>query len=338
MRHQSLFSPILLLIPLFLQGQAVTKTREALDYFEKSGVAISKKCIRALAEINIHPESSKSWHQLSNIRQDLHHQKEHFHKKEVSSNELVLRTEFSRFLSEAEAILVQYSEWKEAWITDSLSVLRQRLLKDVNSLTIASLRLEQEVAIFCIENRLTKPEDGSRIGKFFREGQQRFNYLNSIQDILLSVADREKHCLNNFIPDSLASAEKRRLEFAELTSAHNLKLKSLPGCCGDRQVKAAALNSLRLFAIEAKNELLHLEKFIQDEEEFIQHHQKTKEKQPESQAEKEAYRNAVRKYNADIKAANELVRNLEKNREEHLSAYRIAQLDLFENWLTTFPE
>jgi len=338
MRFQSLLSLILLFIPLFSRGQAVTKTREALDYFEKNGVAVSKKCIRALAEINIHPESSKSWHQLSNTRQNLHHQKEHFHKKELSSNELVLRTEYSRFLGDAESILGPYSAWNEAWIPDSLSALRQKLLKDVNSLANAALRLEQEVAIFCIENRLTKPEDGSRIGKLFREGQQRFNYLNSIQDILLSVADREKHCLNTLISDSLANAEKRRLELAELTSAHNLKLKSLPGCCGDRQVKAAALNSLRLFAIEAKNELLHLQKFIQAEEEFIQHHQKTKEKQPESQTEKEAYRNAVRKYNADIKAANELVRNLEKTREEHMSAYRIAQLDLVESWLTTFPE
>lgn len=338
MRLQFLLPLFYMLIPFLAEGQAVSKTREALAYFESDNLAMSKRCLRVLSDFVIHSDLEHNRNHLESFTNEVQHQIQHFQKKELPNNEFALRTEYSRFLNGLHDFAQTCKSLTESSDSQDLLKLRQRMLQGFHSAEQAAIRLEQEVAIFCIENRLDKPEDGSRTGKLIREGKQRLAYLVSIQELLLPVIAFEQHCLNNFTPDSISNAEKRRLEFADLVSENNLKLKNLPACCGDRQVKASALNSFRLFAIEAKNDLQHLEKFIEAEEEFIQHHQLTKGKVPENPAEKEAYRNAVRKYNADIRAANELVRQLDKIREEHLNAYHSAQKELMDTWLTAFPE
>ena len=327
-----------LLAPLLSTAQAVTKTREALLFFETNNLAISKKCLKVLSDFVIHSDPLHYQNKLESSRHELHQQIQHFHKKELPKNEDALKSEYSRFLNDLDEFAAKLKNIAAAANPGDVLQLRQQMLRDFQYAEQAAIRLEQEVAIFCIENRLNKPEDGSRTGKLFREARQRLAYLIGIQELLLPVISFEQHCVNNFIPDSLCSAEKRRIEFAALVSENNIKLKNLPACCGDRQVKAAALNSFRLLAIEAKNDLLHLEKFIHAEQEFVLHHQQTKGKIPENPAEKDAYRDAVRKYNADIKAANDLVRQLEKTREEHLNAYYSAQKELMETWLTAFPE
>lgn len=329
---------IFLLYPLLSEGQAVSRTREALSYFETNNLAVSKKCLRILSDFIIHSDTEYNRNQLETFKNDVQHQIHHFQKKELPHNESALRTEYSRFLSGLHDFAETCKSQTESSDQKDLLKLRQMLLQDLHSAEQAAIRLEQEVAIFCIENRLDKPEDGSRTGKLFLEGKQRLAYLISIQELLLPVAAFEQHCMNNFTPDSLCNGEKRRLEFTALVSENNLKLKTMPACCGDRQVKTAALNSLRLFAIEAKNDLLHLDRFIKAEQQFILQNQQTKGKVPENPAEKETYRKAVRKYNSDIKSANELVRNLEKTREEHLNAFHSAQKELMDTWLTAFPE
>jgi len=338
MRLYFLLPLILFLDPLISEGQSVGKTRIALAYFETNNLAISKKCISVLSDFIIHTDSDQNRNHLESFRNEVQHQIHLFQKKELTQNEFALRTEYSRFLNGLYAFAETCKSLTESSDPNDLLKLRQRMLQDFHSAEQAANRLEQEVAIFCIENRLDKPEDGTRTGKLIREGKQRLAYLVSIQELVLPVVGFEQHCLNNFRPDSLCNGEKRRLEFAALVSENNLKLKNLPACCGDRQVKAAALNSLRLFAIEAKNDLLHLDKFVKAEQQFILQIQQTKGKVPENPAEKEAYRNAVRKYNSDIKSANELVHHLEKTREEHLNAYHLAQKELMDTWLTAFPE
>jgi hypothetical protein len=327
-----------LLAPLLSEAQAVTKTREVLHFFETNNLAISKKCLKVLSDFVIHSETVHYQKQLESSRLELHQQIQHFHKKELPKNEFALKTEYSRFLSGLDEFAAKLRNLAVSANPGDVLQLRQQMLQDFHIAEQAAIRLEEEVAIFCIENRLNKPEDGSRTGKLFREARQRLAYLISIQELLLPVISFEQHCVNNFGPDSLCSADKRRIEFAGLVWENNIKLKNLPACCGDRQVKSAALNSFRLLAIEAKNDLPHLEKFVHAEQEFILHHQQIRGKVLENQAEKEAYRDAVRKYNADIKAANQLVHQLEKTREEHLDAYYSAQKEFMETWLTAFPE
>lgn len=58
----------------------------------------------------------------------------------------------------------------------------------------------------------------------------------------------------------------------------------------------------------------------------------------ETEEEKQICRDAVRKYNEDIKGANELVTNLEKTIKDHLSAFYSAQNTFLETWLKDFQE
>jgi hypothetical protein len=147
----------------------------------------------------------------------------------------------------------------------------------------------------------------------------------------------EKKYFHSFHPDSVSSIEKHRNSFAAGIAEASARLKNLPACCGDKLVKNAALNSLHFFGKEAKNEMPHLEKFLESEEEFILHHQKSKQGAL-TQEEKDAYRNAVKKYNEDIKAANELVRQLNKTRESHLAAFSEAQASFLREPITAFRE
>jgi hypothetical protein len=148
----------------------------------------------------------------------------------------------------------------------------------------------------------------------------------------------ETACMESLLKDSIQTSEKRRTEFSKLVEINNINLKNHPACCGDHLVKNAALNSLRLFAKEARNEIVHIENFIVSEQDFKVHCQKVKKNGMETEAEKQVCRDAVRKYNTDIKNANELVENLEKTRKEHLSAFYNAQTTFLETWLKDFQE
>lgn len=226
----------------------------------------------------------------------------------------------------------------ERWQPDSAIVFRMKVLESEKSLLKEADWLEHFVSVFCIVNKLNKPDDKSRIPDFLREEWKRLEYILSIQKILFPVIEAEKNCLNGFQPDSIASAEKRRLAFSGLVALQTQTMKSLAAVKGDKFIKPAALQSLYLFAIEAKNELQHLEKFLKAEEDFILLHRKQKSETANSTAEKEAYRKAVRKYNEDIRGANELVQKLEENQKQHLNAFFDAQRNFLEEGLKAFRE
>ncbi len=319
-------------------AQAVTQARNCLRNYESGCLPLSKKSILLSAEFMRENQTEHLEGHFKVLRHSLEKHITHMKAAPVSGNFQALKTEYSRYLQDLHGFTIHSTALLENCQEDSLLVRRKSLMKAWQTLFSAAIRLEQEVAVFCIENRLNRPEDGSRIGKLMKEGQQKLDYLLRIQELTFPLIQFEKLCLSRFTADSLKGAEKRRLEFAALVAENNLALKALPPCCGDHQVKTAALNSLRLFSIESRNELVHLEKFIESEADFISHHQRSKENAPVKEEQKEAYRIAVRKYNADIKAANDLLRQLDKNRQAHLAEYSKAQIAFIESWITAFPE
>jgi hypothetical protein len=224
------------------------------------------------------------------------------------------------------------------WRSDSAIFYRKIAIESGKDVLKAAAWLEHSVSVFCILNKLNKPEDKIRAPAFLREEWKRLEYLLEIQKILFPVIEAERKCLNNFLPDSVSSAEKRRLDFTGLVSIKTQTMKNFPPLKGDRFVKPAALNSLYQFAMEAKNDLPHLEKFLEAEKKFILIHQKSKSAEKLSTEENESYRKAVKKYNADIRAANELVKELQKKRDTHLRAFFAAQQAFLEDNLRVFQE
>lgn len=319
-------------------GQAVTLARESLDYFEHHTFPLCRESIESTIsdfckqELNSDKSSGKS------LIHKLEKESSHFQNHKVPNAHGSLPTEYTRFLQALIDYTSKCSNLKSEIQADSILIVRARILECHKSVLNAATRLEQEVSVYCIENQLTRTEDGSRIAILFRDAQKRLEYLHGIQSYLIPVIKMETTCLESILKDSIHNSEKRRAEFYKLVEINNVNLKNHSACCGDHLVKNAALNSLRLFSIEARNEIVHIIKFIAAEQDFIAHHQKVKNASTESELEKQAYRNAVRKYNEDIKGANELVTNLEKNRKDHLSAFYSAQIKFLETWLKDFQE
>ncbi len=319
-------------------GQAVARARESLNYFEHHTFPLCRESMEATIsdfctqELNADSSSGKS------LIHKLKKESSHFKNHKVPNAHESLPTEYTRFLHALIDYTSKCSNLKSEIQADSILIVRAKILECHKSVLNAATRLEEEVAIYRIENRLTRTEDGSRIAIFFREAQKRLEYLHGIQSYLVPVIKMETACLESILKDSIHISEKRRSEFSKLVEINNINLKNHPACCGDYLVKSAALNSLRLFAKEARNEIVHIENFIVSEQDFKVHCQKVKRNGMETEAEKQVCRDEVRKYNSDIKNANELVENLEKTRKEHLSAFYNAQTTFLETWLKDFQE
>jgi hypothetical protein len=319
-------------------GQAVSRARESLNYFERHTFPLCRESIKATIsdfckqELNEDNSSGKS------LIHKLKKESSHFKNHKVPNAHESLSTEYTRFLQALIDYTSKCSNLKSEIQADSILVVRARILEYHKSVLNAATRLEEEVAIYRIENRLTRTDDGNRIAIFFREAQKRLEYLHGIQSYLIPVIKMETTCLESLMKDSIRISEKRRSEFSKLVEINNIKLKNHPACCGDYLVKNAALNSLRLFAKEARNEIVYIENFIVSEQDFKIHCQKVKKNGMETEEDKQVCREAVRKYNTDLKGANELVINLEKTRKDHLSAFYSAQNTFVETWLKDFQE
>ena len=319
-------------------AQAVTLARESLEYFEHHTFPLCRESIESTIsdfckqELNSDNASGKS------LIHKLEKESSHFQNHKVPKGHESLPTEYTRFLQALIDYNSKCSNLKSEIQADSILIVMAQILEYHKSVLNAATRLEQEVSVYCIENQLTRTEDGSRIAVLFRESQKRLEYLYGIQSYLIPVIKMETTCLESILKDSIHTSEKRRAEFSKLVEINNLNLKNHPACCGDHLVKNAALNSLRLFAKEARNEIVHIENFIASEQDFKVHCQKVKKNGMETEEEKQVCREAVRKYNNDLKGANELVTNLEKTRKDHLSAFYSAQNTFLETWLKDFQE
>lgn len=258
--------------------------------------------------------------------------------KQIPTSDQDPEKAYARLAHELSAHTRNLQGFCNGWQPDSALSWRTKALASQKNLISAAAVLEHSVSVYCLMNKLNKPEDKSRIPGHLREEYKRMEYLISIQQILFPVIQAEQNCLIGFQPDSTACSEKRRLVFSNMVARQTTLLKNLPPLKGDRFVKPAALNSLYQFAMEAKNDLHHLEKFLEAEKEFILIHQKCKSAGQLSTEETESYRKAVKKYNADIRAANELVKELQKKRDTHLQAFFAAQQALLEENLSAFQE
>jgi len=338
MVRQLLFTFLLFTSTYPAFGQAVTLARESLNYFEHHTFPLCRESIESTIsdfckqELNADNSSGKS------LIHKLEKESSHFQNHKVPNAHESLPTEYTRFLQALIDFTSKCSNLKSEIQADSILIVRTKILECHKSVLNAATRLEQEVAIYRIENQLTRIEDGSRIAIFFKEAQKRLEYLHGIQSYLIPVIKMETTCLESILKDSIHISEKSRSEFSKLVEINNINLKNHPACCGDHLVKNAALNSLRLFAKEARNEILHIQNFIVSEQDFKVHCQKVKKNGMETEEEKQVCREAMRKYNADIKSANELVENLEKTRKEHLSAFYSAQMTFVETWIKDFQE
>lgn len=318
-------------------GQAVTLARESLNYFERHTFPLCRESIESTISDFCKQELNKENSTDKTLINKLEKESSHFKNHKVPNAHESLPTEYTRFLQ----VLIDFiskSVLKSEIQEDSILVARAKILEYHKSVLTAATRLEQEVAIYRIENQLTRTEDGSRIAIFFREAQKRLEYLKGIQSYLLPVIKMESACLESIMKDSIHTSEKSRTELSKLVEINNISLKNHPACCGDHLVKNAALNSMRLFAKEAKNEIFHIEKFVKAEQEFISNYQKEKKSKVENELDKQAYRIAVRKFNADIKGLNELLANLEKSRKDHLRTFYSAQNTFLKTWLKDFQE
>jgi len=319
-------------------GQAVARARESLNYFERHTFPLCRESIEStisdFCKQELIADNSSGKFLIHKLEKELRH----FQNHKVPKAHESIPSEYSRFLQVLIDFRSKCSVLKSEIQEDSILIARAKILEYHKSVLTAATRLEQEVAIYRIENQLTRTEDGSRIAIFFREAQKRLEYLHGIQTYLIPVSKMETACMESLLKDSIQTSEKRRAEFSKLVEINNINLKNHPACCGDYLVKNAALNSLRLFAKEARNEIVHIENFIVSEQDFKVHCQKVKKNGMETEAEKQVCRDAVRKYNTDIKNANELVENLEKTRKEHLSAFYSAQTTFLKTWLKDFQE
>ena len=311
-------------------GQAVTQARRRLQEAEENTFQLVMK----LGEI----QKDFFWNQNPSLQASDLNQFSQLCKKQLQPSRQ--EPDQSYFLLVQQMIIhaALLQEFRSGWQPDSALVWRTKALASGESLLTVAAALDHSVSVYCLMNKLNKPEDKSSIPSFLREEWSRLEYLLEIQKILFPVVEAERKCLNNFLPDSVSSAEKRRLDFTGLVSVKTQTMKNYPPLKGDRFVKSAALNSLYQFAMEAKNDLPHLEKFLEAEEEFILIHEKSKSAEKLSTEETEGYRKAVKKYNADIRAANELVKELQKKRDTHLRAFFAAQQAFLEDNLRVFQE
>lgn len=259
---------------------------------------------------------------LSDFRKHL--QKNHLDKPvEIPGDYRKLQAAYSAFFQAMD----QHAERMESLIKslpDSSVQAGEGMLQSASQLKSKSAELEKEVIGFCILFRLDHPEDKTALSKLMKEELLRLSYVNGIRSCIHVIEEMEKACLRGFLPDSGHSAAGRRIALIDQIELQKVKLKSISTCCGDRNLKAAAENSLRLFSLEARNSLPALEKFRESELVFIRIHRQMKTKKSAGKEDQASYRLAVKKYNEDIRSANELVRKLENERDVHMIIFREA--------------
>jgi hypothetical protein len=327
-------------INLNLRAQSVAiarESREVLNDFEERTLHLLSKIGGLHQDFFGETQPHVNQHHLSTFHHHLEKDKAHLQKDEAPSVDKHLKPAYFSLFNAMQNHVDLFHYGPEKLLPDSVIAARQKLLEHAQVLVTEAGKLEHEVAAYCIFNRMTKPEDKSKIPGLIRAEFQKLNYLFKIQKLMIPVVQMEISCMEGFVPDSVPQAEKRRQRFDAFVTETLTALKNLPPCCGDHHIKQEAIASLHDFSMEAKKELPHLEKFLEEEEDFILHHQKTKAASAMSAAEKEAYRLAVQKYNEDIRLANELVRNLHIRRDAHLKLYQEAQKDFLKNFLTVSP-
>jgi len=338
MVRQLLFTFLLFTSTYPAFGQAVARARESLNYFERHTFPLCRESIESTISDFCKQDLNKENSTDKTLIHKLEKESRHFQNHKVPKAHESIPAEYSRFLQVLIDFRSKCSVLKSEIQEDSILIARAKILEYHKSVLTAATRLEQEVAIYRIENQLTRTEDGSRIAIFFREAQKRLEYLHGIQIYLIPVSKMETACMESLLKDSIQPSEKSRTELSKLVEINNINLKNHPACCGDHLVKNAALNSLRLFAKEARNEIVHIEKFVKAVQEFISNYQKEKKSEVENELDKQAYRIALKKFNADLKVLNELLANLEKSRKDHLSTFYSAQNTFLKTWLKDFQE
>lgn len=319
-----------------LHAQSVTAARK----FLKSQETIAQNEIRKLAGIHSQffgPEGRLPSSALSGFRKEIQKILPDG-KDEIPGDYLKLRAAYAAFFHALNQHAAFLETSREISSPDSLIKTKDRILHSGNHVMEKASGIGKEASTFCILFRLDHPEDKTLIPGLINEEFNHLQHLFNIQQILYPVEEMEKACLRGYHPDSAHPPGRKSTELIQLINHQTGELKKLPACYGDHELKAAALNSLHFFSLEARNDLPGLEKFRESELEFIRLHPQVKDSEtPDMESDKE-YREAVKKYNEDIRAASELVRKLEKEREAHLQVYRQAQINFLNKRLTAFPE
>lgn len=103
-----------------------------------------------------------------------------------------------------------------------------------------------------------------------------------------------------------------------------LKIKNIKSIPGDQKMRAAALESIRQYRLEIKNDWPRLVGFLKVDLEFTAKNLTMKAKKEPTVAEKEWFKQEVKQYNENLKQANAHIKEMDLKRKNHQKEFQNA--------------
>ncbi len=338
---KKLFFSIISIIQL-LSGFAQTNNlaNNYLDFFEEPTKKIAIDVLAFNKHLIINSQKNKAIEIQKHLYDHYNKEKSKFEKKDDYIGQENLKKESLCFLGSIQNYLnsqkiIDYPDVEsENYHADSVYEIQKSLISNLDLLCKASIQLHEEHQNFCLVNRIPNRPKSVGINILFLDAIQVVEYCIEINKIVMRTKNIERLFINSLGKDTGNKPDEIRKAIIHSAEEGTLKLKGLLAHKNDRFLKKSALNSLRLYRMEAASDFLQLLNFRKIEQNFYKHHFETKEKVNLNEKEKERYRKAVADYNTHIKAANEIIRNSEEKRFAHEKEYDMAYQEYIEEMLT----
>jgi len=327
---------ILLLKPAF--GQNNNLANKYLDFFEEPIKKIAIDILAFNKHLFIKTNKNKAEDLKKNILDNTARERARFEKKEDFVGQESLKKESLYFLESVHNYLNTQQVFDfpetESYNADSVFLIQKSCISNLDLLYKASIRFHEAQQSFCLVNRISNRPKEIGINSFFLDAIKVEEYCIEIHKLVMNTRHIERLFINSIGKDTGNKPDEIRQTIVLAAEDGTLKLKGLPTHKNDRSLKNSALNSLRLYRIEASGALVQLLNFRKHEQDFYKHHFKAKEKGELTPKEKERYRTAIADYNANVKKANEVVKDLEEKRLIHEKEYDMAYRAYIEEMLT----
>ena len=327
---------ILLLKPAF--GQTNNLANKYLDFFQEPVKKIAIDILAFNKHLFIKTNKNKAEAQKKHLLDYTARERARFEKKEDFVGQESLKKESLYFLESVQNYLTTQQVFDfpetESYNADSVFLVQKSFIFNLDLLYKASIRIHEEQQNFCLVNRIPDRPKEIGINSIFLEAIKVEEYCIEINKRVMSTRHIERLFLTSIGKDTGNRPDEIRQTIILAAEEGTLKLKGLPTHKNDRSLKNSALNSLRLYRAEASGALVQLLNFRKHEQDFYKHHFKAKEKGELTPKEKDRYRIAIADYNANIKKANEVVKELEEKRLVHEKDYDMAYRAYIEEMLT----
>lgn len=200
---------------------------------------------------------------------------------------------------------------------DSLKQFRDGIAKSWGNVNSEAINLKKAVDGFVITNRISDKTATTSIPQNTNLSFQRIGFAFSVFQPLEEVRESKRIFLRSLMLDTGNLSEEKRQNLILTCENGTTLLKAMAPFPGEKDLKTAALNSLRLYRMEAVNELNHIMLFAKLEKEFISLHQQMKTKTDPTDAEKLRYKKVTNEYNQNLKITNDLYQCMEKKCLDH---------------------